>query len=84
MHQWVKELHTWWPPFRVAILHETGSYTDKKVMIDVHFVFPEVSLFFSYFHASKKSKPTLFMGVSMQACVLSLIILKEQKVHCVL
>ncbi|XP_010072238.1 PREDICTED: DNA excision repair protein ERCC-6-like, partial [Pterocles gutturalis] len=30
MHQWVKELHTWWPPFRVAVLHETGSYTDKK------------------------------------------------------
>nr|XP_035929423.1 DNA excision repair protein ERCC-6 isoform X2 [Halichoerus grypus] len=31
MHQWVKEFHTWWPPFRVAILHETGSYTQKKV-----------------------------------------------------
>nr|XP_015002511.1 DNA excision repair protein ERCC-6 isoform X2 [Macaca mulatta] len=30
MHQWVKEFHTWWPPFRVAILHETGSYTHKK------------------------------------------------------
>ncbi|XP_066206359.1 DNA excision repair protein ERCC-6 isoform X1 [Saccopteryx leptura] len=30
MHQWVKEFHTWWPPFRVAILHETGSYTRKK------------------------------------------------------
>ncbi|NWU62400.1 ERCC6 protein, partial [Pterocles burchelli] len=33
MHQWVKELHTWWPPFRVAVLHETGSYTDKKVKL---------------------------------------------------
>ncbi|KGL96282.1 DNA excision repair protein ERCC-6, partial [Charadrius vociferus] len=33
MHQWVKELHTWWPPFRVAILHETGSYTDKKAKL---------------------------------------------------
>ena len=31
MHQWVKEFHTWWPPFRVAVLHETGSYTYKKV-----------------------------------------------------
>ncbi|NXX90220.1 ERCC6 protein, partial [Centropus bengalensis] len=31
MHQWVKEFHIWWPPFRVAILHETGSYTDKKI-----------------------------------------------------
>ncbi|XP_010015348.1 PREDICTED: DNA excision repair protein ERCC-6-like, partial [Nestor notabilis] len=30
MHQWVKEFHTWWPPFRVAVLHETGSYTNKK------------------------------------------------------
>ncbi|CAK7302381.1 DNA excision repair protein ERCC-6 [Vulpes lagopus] len=30
MHQWVKEFHTWWPPFRVAILHETGSSTQKK------------------------------------------------------
>ncbi|XP_057626068.1 DNA excision repair protein ERCC-6 [Chionomys nivalis] len=30
MHQWVKEFHTWWPPFRVAILHETGSYAHKK------------------------------------------------------
>ncbi|CAL8256652.1 unnamed protein product [Lota lota] len=30
MHQWVKEFHTWWPPFRVAVLHETGSYSYKK------------------------------------------------------
>ncbi|XP_004680719.1 PREDICTED: DNA excision repair protein ERCC-6 [Condylura cristata] len=30
MHQWVKEFHTWWPPFRVAILHETGTYSHKK------------------------------------------------------
>uniref|UniRef100_A0A8C5NYP1 DNA excision repair protein ERCC-6 n=1 Tax=Jaculus jaculus TaxID=51337 RepID=A0A8C5NYP1_JACJA len=30
MHQWVKEFHTWWPPFRVAVLHETGSYAHKK------------------------------------------------------
>ncbi|XP_030059035.1 DNA excision repair protein ERCC-6 [Microcaecilia unicolor] len=33
MHQWVKEFHAWWPPFRVAILHETGSYTSKKVKL---------------------------------------------------
>lgn len=31
MHQWVKEFHTWWPPFRVAVLHDTGSFTSKKV-----------------------------------------------------
>ncbi|KAK0130903.1 DNA excision repair protein ERCC-6 [Merluccius polli] len=30
MHQWVKEFHTWWPPFRVAVLHETGSFSSKK------------------------------------------------------
>ncbi|XP_058398842.1 DNA excision repair protein ERCC-6 isoform X1 [Diceros bicornis minor] len=30
MHQWVKEFHTWWPPFRVAVLHETGSCTHRK------------------------------------------------------
>ncbi|XP_076980760.1 DNA excision repair protein ERCC-6 isoform X2 [Tamandua tetradactyla] len=30
MHQWVKELHTWWPPFRVAVLHDTGSSTHGK------------------------------------------------------
>ncbi|KAL2083082.1 hypothetical protein ACEWY4_020855 [Coilia grayii] len=30
MHQWVREFHCWWPPFRVAVLHETGSYTSKK------------------------------------------------------
>ena len=33
MHQWVKEFHTWWPPFRVAVLHETGSFTHKKVTL---------------------------------------------------
>ncbi|KAM9477156.1 DNA excision repair protein ERCC-6 isoform 2-T2 [Clarias gariepinus] len=30
MHQWVKEFHIWWPPFRVAVLHETGSFNHKK------------------------------------------------------
>ena len=25
MKQWVQEVHRWWPPFRVAILHTTGS-----------------------------------------------------------
>ena len=32
MHQWVKEFHLWWPLFRVAVLHETGSFTSNKVM----------------------------------------------------
>ncbi|RWS22986.1 DNA excision repair protein ERCC-6-like protein, partial [Leptotrombidium deliense] len=30
MHQWVNEFHTWWPPFRVAILHHTGSFKGSK------------------------------------------------------
>ncbi|XP_076339580.1 LOW QUALITY PROTEIN: DNA excision repair protein ERCC-6-like [Tachypleus tridentatus] len=30
MHQWVKEFHKWWPPFRVAILHDSGSYRGTK------------------------------------------------------
>lgn len=33
MHQWVKEFHTWWPPFRVAVLHETGSCTNRKAKL---------------------------------------------------
>lgn len=49
MHQWVKEFHTWWPPFRVAILHETGSYTNKKVMVDICLVIAEPSLFVGVF-----------------------------------
>ena len=27
MHQWVSEFHTWWAPFRVAILHDTGTFS---------------------------------------------------------
>ncbi|XP_076449836.1 DNA excision repair protein ERCC-6-like [Babylonia areolata] len=30
MHQWVKEFHTWWPDFRVAILHSSGSFTGSQ------------------------------------------------------
>ncbi|XP_065352951.1 DNA excision repair protein ERCC-6-like [Cloeon dipterum] len=30
MHQWVKEMHAWWPPLRVAILHESGSSSQPK------------------------------------------------------
>lgn len=34
MHQWVDEFHTWWPRFRVALLHESGSYegSPKKLI----------------------------------------------------
>ena len=31
MHQWVREFHKWWPPFRVAVLHGSGSYTGSEV-----------------------------------------------------
>lgn len=27
IHQWVKHFHIWWPPFRVALLHQSSSYT---------------------------------------------------------
>jgi DNA excision repair protein ERCC-6 len=30
MHQWVKEFHKWYPPIRVAILHESGSHTGSR------------------------------------------------------
>ncbi|CAG2104982.1 unnamed protein product [Medioppia subpectinata] len=30
MHQWVAEFHKWWPYFRVAVLHQTGSHCGKK------------------------------------------------------
>ncbi|XP_052775006.1 DNA excision repair protein ERCC-6-like isoform X2 [Mya arenaria] len=30
MHQWVREFHTWWPPFRVAILHGSGTFVGKE------------------------------------------------------
>ena len=31
LHQWVQEFHIWWPDFRVAVLHETGTYQGFKV-----------------------------------------------------
>ncbi|XP_054718613.1 DNA excision repair protein ERCC-6-like [Uloborus diversus] len=33
MHQWVKEFQTWAPLFRVAILHESGSFNGKKEVL---------------------------------------------------
>ncbi|XP_037074443.1 DNA excision repair protein ERCC-6-like [Pollicipes pollicipes] len=29
LHQWVQEFHTWWPPLRVAVLHESGSHSGQ-------------------------------------------------------
>ncbi|TPX58429.1 hypothetical protein PhCBS80983_g03115 [Powellomyces hirtus] len=31
LRQWVQEFHKWWPPFRVAILHSSGSGLDGGV-----------------------------------------------------
>ena len=31
LFQWVAEFHKWWPEFRVAVLHDTGSYKGPKV-----------------------------------------------------
>lgn len=30
LHQWVCEFHKWWPPFRVAILHGTGTFSGER------------------------------------------------------
>ncbi|XP_029202787.2 DNA excision repair protein ERCC-6-like [Acropora millepora] len=30
LHQWVQEFHQWWPDFRVAVLHDTGTYQGFK------------------------------------------------------
>ncbi|XP_071444534.1 DNA excision repair protein ERCC-6-like [Hetaerina americana] len=29
LHQWVKEFHEWYPPLRVAIMHDSGSFSGK-------------------------------------------------------
>ena len=31
MHHWVCEFRKWWPKFRVAILHPSGSFVGRKV-----------------------------------------------------
>jgi hypothetical protein len=44
MHQWVREFHTWWPDFRVVILHSSGSYTGSEVKKSLYFCFSLFSL----------------------------------------
>ena len=35
MHQWVSEFHAWWAPFRVAVLHDTGTFVGaKSILVD--------------------------------------------------
>ena len=34
LQQWLRHFHLWWPPFRVAVLHASGSYAgDKKILM---------------------------------------------------
>ena len=33
MFQWAREFHEWWPPFRVSILHESGSFNGSKLSL---------------------------------------------------
>ncbi|KAK2714735.1 hypothetical protein QYM36_009077 [Artemia franciscana] len=33
MYQWVREFHTWWPPARVAILHQSGSHVGGRPVL---------------------------------------------------
>jgi DNA excision repair protein ERCC-6 len=33
LYQWVNEFHKWYPPFRVAILHDTGSHGGNKLTL---------------------------------------------------
>ncbi|KAJ8037609.1 DNA excision repair protein ERCC-6 [Holothuria leucospilota] len=33
MHQWVREFHKWYPDFRVAILHTSGSFMGSKATL---------------------------------------------------
>ena len=33
MQQWVGEFHTWWPPLRVTILHDSGSFQGSKASL---------------------------------------------------
>ena len=35
LHQWVAEFHKWWPPFRVAVLHNSGSYKGSRDIVDM-------------------------------------------------
>ncbi|QQP35453.1 DNA excision repair protein ERCC6like, partial [Caligus rogercresseyi] len=39
MHQWVQESHAWWPLFRAAVLHDSGSYSGKSRKGLIHSIF---------------------------------------------
>lgn len=60
MHQWLIEFRKWWPPFRVAILHSTGTYSgNRKNLVQVInkskgvliVSYPGVVIYQDYLHA---------------------------------
>jgi len=60
MHQWLQEFRKWYPPFRVAILHSTGTFSgDKKNLVKaIHKAngilicsYPGVIIYQDYLHA---------------------------------
>ena len=60
MHQWLAEFRKWYPPFRVAILHNTGSFSgDRKQLVKVIHKsngilicsYPGVIIYQDYLHA---------------------------------
>ena len=53
MKQWVNEFHTWWPPFRVSILHTSGSG-----MVDIGFEMQEEDSLMSQIPKSTQKRPT--------------------------
>lgn len=55
MHQWVKEFHQWWPQFRVALLHESGSYLGKRSALVQEIVKTSGILVTSYVSCSQQS-----------------------------
>lgn len=64
MHQWVKEFHTWWPPFRVAVLHETGSFTSSKVTVCL-----SVLDFHIHYSVRKFSTGSFFLWGALEVCL---------------
>ena len=44
LHQWVHEFHQWWPEFRVAVLHESGSFQGKKGVGELPAILSSIAL----------------------------------------
>ncbi|EDV28228.1 uncharacterized protein TRIADDRAFT_53632 [Trichoplax adhaerens] len=50
LEQWVAEFHKWWPPFRIAIFHETGSYAGSLESLVKDIVYSRGILITTYSH----------------------------------